>query len=271
MKSSTFIILCLSVFVSLLLVAPAAAQQQSDSPTSEDGTANDSRSTLESLRIPTEVIQVWRWPDSTLAQPSQGIGQISRATIPDLIPPLPFEMPQVGPVVKEQLTDIDTRTRAFEPKLTDGSETFEFPADLGEAERWIRVDLTAQTVTAYEGLNPLRSFLVSTGVPGYNTVTGEFRVRMKVSEQVMSGGEPDTPDYYYLPEVKWVMYFYEEFALHGSYWHDNFGTPMSHGCVNMTNADAKWLFDFAGPVWDGQRVWYKSSEENPGSRVIVHY
>ncbi|MEM7131436.1 MAG: L,D-transpeptidase [Chloroflexota bacterium] len=188
-----------------------------------------------------------------------------------LIPPLPFTGPQVGPLVKRQLPDIETRTRALEPLPTDGSEPFEFPEDLGENEHWIRVNLTEQLVTAYEGTTPMRSFLVSTGVPGFNTVTGEFRVWLKVAEQVMSGGEPGTSGYYYLPEVKWVMYFYQEYALHGSYWHDNFGNPMSHGCVNMTNLDAKWLFDFAGPVWDGETVWYRSTAENPGARVIVHY
>ncbi|MEZ4726872.1 MAG: L,D-transpeptidase [Caldilineaceae bacterium] len=76
-------------------------------------------------------------------------------------------------------------------------------------------------------------------------------------------------NYYYLPGVKWVQYFYQEYSFHGTYWHNNFGRPMSHGCLNMTNADAKWLFDWAGPVWDGKTTWYKSSEENPGTLIII--
>ena len=75
--------------------------------------------------------------------------------------------------------------------------------------------------------------------------------------------------YYNLPGVKWVQYFFEDYGFHGTYWHSNFGQPMSHGCVNMTDSDAKWLFDWAGPVWDGETVWYGSSAENPGTLVIV--
>jgi lipoprotein-anchoring transpeptidase ErfK/SrfK len=50
---------------------------------------------------------------------------------------------------------------------------------------------------------------------------------------------------YDLPNVQWVMYFYRDYSLHGAYWHNNFGQPMSHGCVNMRNEDAKWLYDWA--------------------------
>jgi lipoprotein-anchoring transpeptidase ErfK/SrfK len=209
-------------------------------------------------------------PNRTI-QPSIGVSSNNNASIDSLTPPFPFNTPQVGPLVKRQTSNIETRTRGFEPKVTDGTELFEFPDNLGEEEHWIRVDLTEQTTTAYKGTTPVRSFLISSGLPGYNTVTGEFRVWLKVAEQVMSGGEPGTSGYYYLPNVKWVMYFYGDYGLHGSYWHDNFGNPMSHGCVNMTNADAKWLFDFTGPEWDGKAVTFHSDDENPGARVIVHY
>lgn len=255
----------LSLLFSFCFAMPVAAQQANQQPTDQ------SVSSISTLNLSTELFQTWQWPVGSPSEPQFGFGRLSRSTIPGLVPPLPFNTPQVGPIIKRQVEEIETRSRAFVPKLTDGSEGFEFPDNLTDEEHWIRVDLTEQTVTAYEGTEPQRSFLVSSGVPGFNTVTGEFRVRMKVSEQTMSGGEPGEPGYYSLPNVKWVMYFYGEYALHGSYWHDNFGTPMSHGCVNMTNADAKWLFDFAGPVWDGDQVWYKSTEDNPGSRVIVHY
>ena len=159
--------------------------------------------------------------------------------------------------------DMEARSTEIDPSLIHVPEDFTFP-DIAANERWIRVDLGEQQVVAYEGMTPVRAFIASTGLPGTQTVTGEFRVRTKVSRQVMSGVG------YSLPNVKWVMYFHSEYALHGSYWHENFGNPMSHGCVNMTNADSKWLFDFAGPVWDGQTVWYHSTEENPGTRVVVH-
>ncbi|MEZ4658020.1 MAG: L,D-transpeptidase [Caldilineaceae bacterium] len=167
--------------------------------------------------------------------------------------------------------DIEQRTTAFDPSGVELPEGFVMP-DIEPGERWIRVDLGHQRVYAYEGDKAVRGFVISSGLPGTPTVTGEFRVITKVADQVMSGGGsgPGTPGYYYLPHVKWVMYFYSEYALHGSYWHANFGNPMSHGCVNMTNADAKWLFDWAGPKWDGETEWFRSTEENPGTRVVVH-
>ena len=79
----------------------------------------------------------------------------------------------------------------------------------------------------------------------------------------------DIPYYYNLPNVKWVQYFYADYAFHGTYWHNDFGRPKSHGCINMTNADAKWLFDWAGPKWDGKTTWYNASKANPGTLVIV--
>ena len=134
-------------------------------------------------------------------------------------------------------------------------------------KKWIRVDLSEQIAVAYEGSRPIRAFVVSSGLPGTPTVTGEFRIRTKVKAQTMTGGEG--AGYYNLPNVKWVQYFYQEYSFHGTYWHNDFGRPKSHGCLNMTNSDAKWLFDWAGPTWDGKTVWFNSDEENPGTLVIV--
>lgn len=106
-------------------------------------------------------------------------------------------------------------------------------------ERWIDVDLSQQRVYAYEGDTLMNSFLVSTGTWQTPTVTGEFKVWIKVRSQAMSGPG------YYLPDVPYVMYFYKDYGLHGTYWHNNFGTPMSHGCVNLTIPDSEWLYNFA--------------------------
>ena len=84
----------------------------------------------------------------------------------------------------------------------------------------------------------------------------------------MSGGSPAYGTYS-LPGVKWVQYFYSDYSFHGTYWHDDFGVPKSHGCLNMTNTDAKWLFDWAGPVWDGKADWFRSAKDNPGTLVII--
>jgi lipoprotein-anchoring transpeptidase ErfK/SrfK len=119
----------------------------------------------------------------------------------------------------------------------------------GGGGRWIDVDLTYQMVYAYEGDTVVNSFLVSTGTWLHPTVTGQFHVWIKLRYTDMSG-----PDYY-LPNVPYTMYFYEGYALHGTYWHSNFGTPMSHGCVNLSIPDAEWLYNFA----------------SEGTLVNVHY
>jgi lipoprotein-anchoring transpeptidase ErfK/SrfK len=67
------------------------------------------------------------------------------------------------------------------------------------------------------------------------------------------------------------MYFHSGYALHGTYWHDNFGQPMSHGCVNLRTADAQWLFNWAGPALPAGASQVQSSSSNPGTRVVVHY
>jgi lipoprotein-anchoring transpeptidase ErfK/SrfK len=113
------------------------------------------------------------------------------------------------------------------------------PEDLADEGRWINVDISNQRVTAYEGAEPQASFIVSTGTVYHPTVEGQFRIWIKLRATDMAGPG------YYLPGVPFTMYFYKGYALHGTYWHDNFGTPMSHGCVNLESHDAEWLFEFA--------------------------
>jgi lipoprotein-anchoring transpeptidase ErfK/SrfK len=105
--------------------------------------------------------------------------------------------------------------------------------------KWIELDLSAQKLTAYEGETKVYSALVSTGIASMPTPLGEHRIYRKIRSQVMSGPG------YYLPNVEWVSYFIKGYAIHGTYWHNNFGHPMSHGCVNMTNDDAKWIYEWA--------------------------
>ena len=105
--------------------------------------------------------------------------------------------------------------------------------------RWIDVNLTTQTLTAYERGEPVYTALVSTGLPDTPTPVGQFFIWVKFLYDDMRGPGYD------LPGVPYVMYFYGGYGLHGTYWHDNFGTPMSHGCVNLSNAAAEWLFNWA--------------------------
>ncbi len=104
---------------------------------------------------------------------------------------------------------------------------------------WIDVDLTNQMVYAYDGNNIVNSFLVSTGTWAHPTVTGQYHVYVKYRYTDMSGPG------YYLPNVPFTMYFYQGYALHGTYWHSNFGTPMSHGCVNLSIPDSEWVYNFS--------------------------
>ena len=136
-------------------------------------------------------------------------------------------------------------------------------------EKWVDVDLSHQRVTAYEGTRPVASFLISSGKSRTPTVTGVFRIWAKISSQTMEGGSTAAGDYYNLPGVQWVSYFYRDYSFHGTYWHHNFGTPMSHGCINMTNRDAEWLYDWMGPENPG-RGWYPTPVELKGTLVIVH-
>jgi hypothetical protein len=184
------------------------------------------------------------------------------------VPPLPFPGPQIGPIIEPGVEDdVDRRTTAFMPRdLSMLTPIEDMPEDV---ERWIRVDLSEQLLIAYEDGQPIRGFVVSTGLPGTATVTGTFNIRVKVRSQTMSGGTPGN-GYYNLPNVEWVQYFYADYGFHGTYWHNNFGNPMSHGCINMTNSDAKWLFDWAGPTWDGKTVWHSATNDDPGTLVIVH-
>lgn len=105
--------------------------------------------------------------------------------------------------------------------------------------RELVVDLSTQMAYAYEDGVLQKASLVSTGLPATPTVQGNYAIWHKTQSQTMSGPG------YYLPGVKWVMYFYQGYGFHGTYWHNNFGQPMSHGCVNMTDEDAEWFYNFA--------------------------
>jgi hypothetical protein len=106
-------------------------------------------------------------------------------------------------------------------------------------ERWINVDLSRQLLTAYEGRTPVRTTLVSTGLPATPTPVGQYRIWVKFRYDDMAGAD------YYIEDVPYVMYFHGGYGLHGVTWHGNFGQPMSHGCVNLPTSEAEWLFNWA--------------------------
>lgn len=135
--------------------------------------------------------------------------------------------------------------------------------------KWIEVDLSDQKLYAWENGNKVFDFTISSGKPWTPTVTGDFRIWIKLRYASMKGGSRERGDYYFLPNVPFVMYFHKGYGLHGTYWHSNFGQQMSHGCVNMKTEDAGMLFNWVGPNLDGKSA-AKASAENPGTRVVVH-
>jgi len=139
------------------------------------------------------------------------------------------------------------------------------PGGVGAGEKWIDVNLSTQRLVAYEGNTAVYWALVSSGLPATPTVTGRYRIYVKYRSAPMSGPG------YYLPNVPYIMYFYRGYSLHGTYWHSNFGTPMSHGCVNLATSDAKWLFDWTTPYVSAASNSASSSASNPGTLVVIHY
>ncbi|MFN8491699.1 MAG: LysM peptidoglycan-binding domain-containing protein [Caldilineaceae bacterium] len=108
-----------------------------------------------------------------------------------------------------------------------------------DGKRWIDVNLTTQTLTAWQGDVAVMQTSISSGVQKTPTVTGRYHINSKLTSQHMIGPGYD------LPNVPWVMYFYSNYAIHGAYWHNNFGTPMSHGCINMRVGESETIFNWA--------------------------
>lgn len=150
------------------------------------------------------------------------------------------------------------------------------PTDLKPGEKWIDVNVTTQSLVAYEGDKPVYATIVSSGrhddkdpSKDHRTRLGSYTIREKhVAATMDDDSASDGP--YSIQDVPWIMYFHGSIALHGAFWHSSFGHERSHGCVNLTPFDAKHLFGWAGPRlptgWHGVRA----TEANPGTRVVVH-
>lgn len=181
-------------------------------------------------------------PTATLAQETPpDTASLLSTSIPtntavvEMAPPL-AEVTSESVVISAEIV-VDTPT----PEYAAPAAAADVPAQAAgsSGERWIDVNLSEQRVYAYEGDTVVKSFLVSTGTWQTPTVTGKYKIWVKVRIQDMSGPG------YYLPDVPYVMYFYKGYGFHGTYWHNNFGTPMSRGCVNLTIPDSEWLYGFA--------------------------
>jgi lipoprotein-anchoring transpeptidase ErfK/SrfK len=185
----------------------------------------------------------------TLMAAQVGIIKASNTPTPSNTPtitpsPTPTDTPTPTPTDTPTPLPTDTSTPTDTPYPTDTDYPTEEPVEydtpqpVGEG-RWIDVDLSDQLTYAFEGDEIVNVFYVSTGTWDHPTVTGQFHIYVKYEYADMEGLG------YYLPDVPYVMYFYDGYGLHGTYWHSNFGTPMSHGCINLSIPDAEWLFYWA--------------------------
>jgi hypothetical protein len=147
---------------------------------------------------------------------------------------------------------------------------------LGDATddvKHIYVSLNSQRLYAYQGPNLVYNFPISSG-KWHPTPTGDFRIWIWLKYTRMKGGDPEKGTYYDLPNVPFTMYFSNDFvpktdgySLHGAYWHNNFGHPMSHGCVNLPVADAEQLY-----FWTNPSAGYVSypTNDHPGTLITIY-
>ncbi len=159
-----------------------------------------------------------------------------------------------------------------------------FLATVQEGERWVYVERDAQVLVAYVGRTPVMITLVTTGRRGFATSLGEYRIVRKRPVGSMRDYDPGRGDRpYFIAGIPDIQYFNAGQAFHAAFWHDRFGTPGSHGCVNLALADAQWLFDFTDEVPEGAATrglprgavtstptpWPRG-RDGYGNRVFVH-
>jgi lipoprotein-anchoring transpeptidase ErfK/SrfK len=152
----------------------------------------------------------------------------------------------------------------------------ELPEGVKPDEKWIHVDLTHQTLEAYDGLTPVYVTLVSTGLPNTKegdteivteTPHGRFRISFKHVTDDMTGTVGDNAEVYSVADVPWVQYIFQNVALHGAFWHSKFGAPKSHGCINLSPADARYLFDWSDPPLP--KGWHGVAAVTGGPSTLV--
>lgn len=143
------------------------------------------------------------------------------------------------------------------------------PSDLARGERWIDVSLADQTLVAMEGDRPVFATVVSTGLPtaGRRTRPGTYHVQSKHVSATMDDDSAGAA--YSIEDVPWTMFYDHSFALHGAFWHERFGHPQSHGCVNLSAHDSKWLFHWAGPALPAGWYGMLATDADPGTRIVI--
>lgn len=148
------------------------------------------------------------------------------------------------------------------------------PPGVPSGAPWIEVDTYEQTLAAYQGERLVYVTLVSSGKAGELTPLGLFQIERKARAALMESIDRpmNDPYWYYLEDVEHAQFFHERISLHAAYWHDNFGTVRSHGCVNLAPLDARWLYDWSAPQLPPGGSWTGSPGDGlPRTWVWVHH
>lgn len=156
-----------------------------------------------------------------------------------------------------ELGDTSSVASDFATQLSTGNASFELPVTevapvVTTLARSIEVNLSEQQAFLYENGSVVQSWYISSGKEGFSSSTGHFRISAKLSSQNMGNRDLTKAPYYFTPDVPYVMYYNGDEALHGAYWHNNFGNVMSHGCINMPVSAAEYVYGWA-PM--GTEVW----------------
>ena len=213
-----------------------------------------------------------------------------RSGVPQTLKVLPdgteklVDVPDAAPLERLSVVNWKQRTRRAGRvlhELADGSymlhwylavaERIERPKEVGKDEPWVHVDEGEQTLVLYVGDEPKYATLISSGLEDHRTPLGSFRIQRKYVSDTMSDiGADAADDRYSIDDVPWTEYFDGSRALHAAFWHSQFGLRRSHGCVNMSPADAFYVFQHTWPElppsWHGistQKTGFK------GSLVVV--
>jgi hypothetical protein len=142
--------------------------------------------------------------------------------------------------------------------------------DVDAHELWLDLDLEQQVIALRRGTAVIYVTLVSSGTDARPTPRGVFRVRDKRAWTSM-GHLPTSADRYFIERVPWTMYFRDYYAIHGAYWHDQFGEQRSHGCVNLAPRDAKLFYEVLSPRSERGFLRTYASDANPGSLIRIRH
>lgn len=166
------------------------------------------------------------------------------------------------------------QTVAVPEYIADSPNGSKVLGDATGSDKHIFIDLSNQRLYAFEGNKLVYNFLVSTGKWNH-TPTGNFKIWIKLRYTSMIGGNASIGTYYNLPNVPYTMYLYNEdhpkyegYGIHGTYWHSNFGHPMSHGCINMKTEEAAQLYAWAHPETKGYVTY--STDSDQGTPVTIY-